>query len=481
MRRFLILFTLYFFSGTSDARDLAVPLAPLNLTAVAVSSSQITLTWQDASLDETGFEVEASNDGKTFIKIAELPVNSVTYASVGLPASAQFWYRVRAENASGFSAYSNIASAVTKVPVATIPKAPENLLATVVSGTQINLAWTDQAADETGFELERSLDGTAFVKIADLAANASAFQDTGLTPVTKYWYRVLAKNTAGKSAYSNIVSATTLQVVPAAPENLTGSAVSASQINLSWLDKANNETGFQIERSADGVSFLKIADLAVNATSYQNTGLAVNSQYYYRVRALNAASFSTYSNVVSVRTQNIPVPDMPKNLTAVPVAPELIQLRWDPITGSPTETVIERASKQDDVFRQIGKVAANILQFEDKGKLESTDYYYRIKAVNGGGSSPYSLISLVRAASIITGVEPEHGNALIYAFGKTLVVTLDGHQEASLVLYDAKGVRHAQYAVSREFRVDLNALPSGIYVAVVESSKEVISRRILLY
>src|SRR5215217_2113100 len=172
----------------------AIPKPPLELTAVAVSPVQITLTWEDASLDETGFELERSLDGKTFAKLVDLPVNTITYQNIGLTASTAYFYRVRAINATGASTYSNIATATTKAPVITIPKAPAALIATAVSGYQITISWTDNATDETGFELERSLDGTTFIKIADLAVNAIVFQNTGLTPLTRYWYRILAKN-----------------------------------------------------------------------------------------------------------------------------------------------------------------------------------------------------------------------------------------------------------------------------------------------
>jgi hypothetical protein len=92
--------------------------------------------------------------------------------------------------------------------------------------------------------------------------------------------------------------------VPAAPSNLTATAVSISQINLSWTDNSNNETGFKIER-CQGVSctnFVEIATTAANATSFNNTGLARNTRYRYRVRAFNAVGNSGYSNIATART-----------------------------------------------------------------------------------------------------------------------------------------------------------------------------------
>jgi titin len=88
-------------------------------------------------------------------------------------------------------------------------------------------------------------------------------------------------------------------VLPTPPTSLTATAVSASQINLAWTDTSNNETGFKIERSTDGVTFTQIGTAGTNAASYSSTGLSSGMRYYYRVRAYNAAGNSSYSNAAS--------------------------------------------------------------------------------------------------------------------------------------------------------------------------------------
>lgn len=459
----------------------AVPKAPTGLTALALSSDQIALAWLDASLDETGFELEQSIDGTKFAKIADVAENTLTYQKTALTASTKYWYRIRARNASGVSAYSNVASATTLPAVVSIPKAPSALVAAVASGTQINLTWADNSDDETGFDLERSVDAVTFAKIAEVATNIKSYQNQGLDPATKYWYRVLAKNSAGKSAYSNIVAATTLDIPPVAPVSLTATSVSTSQINLLWADLSNNETGFQVERSLDGTAFSKIADLGPNVTSYQNTGLSAATEYHYRVRAVNAAGVSAYSNVSLAKTQNIPVPDAPVNFTAVPTAPDLIQLRWSAVTGNATEVVIERAKGSDEHFVQIRRQPASALQYEDRQALETADYYYRIKAINAGGDSPYSLIAIVRASSIITANEPVSSGNLVYSSERALIVQLQRPGGGHLSVYDLSGHIRKSIQVSQSSRIGLEQFAPGVYIAVIRTDKEVISRRILLY
>jgi carboxypeptidase T len=286
----------------------APPAAPGSLTAAAVSTSQINLTWTDSDT-ETGYQIErCSGAGCTeFAAIANAAANTTAYSDAGLTASTSYTYRIRAANSSGSSPYTNEASAVTfDLPLP--PAAPTGLTAAAVSTSQINLAWTDNAADETGFQIERcSGVGCAnFTQIAAVGANVTSYSNTGLTAAISYTYRVRATNSGGNSAYSNEASATTQSApaVPAAPTNMTATAVSRTQINLVWVDNATNEIGYYVERCKGTActNFARIATLGVNVTSYANTRLSKNTTYRYRVQAYNAAGISAYSNIATATT-----------------------------------------------------------------------------------------------------------------------------------------------------------------------------------
>lgn len=88
---------------------------------------------------------------------------------------------------------------------------------------------------------------------------------------------------------------------PAAPNTLTATATGTT-IDLAWVNPATNETGTQIERGTDGVTFALIHTTAADATSYSNTGLDATTTYYYRVRNTNADGNSAYSNTASDTT-----------------------------------------------------------------------------------------------------------------------------------------------------------------------------------
>src|SRR6185369_1916184 len=135
----------------------------------------------------------------------------------------------------------------------TAPAAPSGLTASVVSASQINLTWADNSTNETGFNVERATSSAGpWTTIATTGSNVVAFSSTGLTGSTAYYFRVRAFNSAGASAYTATVSATTSGsvTVPAAPSALVATAVSSSQINLVWTDNSTNEQGFSVERGA---------------------------------------------------------------------------------------------------------------------------------------------------------------------------------------------------------------------------------------
>jgi hypothetical protein len=197
--------------------------------------------------------------------------------------------------------------ALDEQTAATVPAAPSALTATASGTSTINLTWTDNSSDETGFKLERKTGaGGTYAEIAgSIAANATSYSNTGLTASTTYYYRLRSYNAAGNSSYSNEISATTTATPPPnAPSSLAATTGGTSTINLTWTDNSTNETGFKLERkTGSGGTYAEIAgSIAANATSYSNTGLTAGTTYFYRLRSYNAAGNSSYSNETSATT-----------------------------------------------------------------------------------------------------------------------------------------------------------------------------------
>ena len=106
-----------------------------------------------------------------------------------------------------------------------------------------------------------------------------------------------------KGGESNEVEVIVIVPIASAPSALTSVAVSSEQIDLTWQDNSDNEDGFKIERSLDGVSFEEIATIVANTATYSDTGLNSGTTYYYRICAYNTAGNSEYSDTAEAATQ----------------------------------------------------------------------------------------------------------------------------------------------------------------------------------
>jgi len=189
--------------------------APSNISAIAGSFSQISLSWQDNSSNEDGFEVHRSATGSSgpFTLLAPTSADVTAYRDMGLTGSTQYCYLVRAFRVTGgktsYSPFSSMACSTT--PASAPPAAPFDLTAEAVTW-QIALLWLPNSTDHDGFKIERCqgvvCGETDFTVIATTGKSVQSYGDYSAAWGTTYTYRVRAFNGAGDSAPSNEASAT---------------------------------------------------------------------------------------------------------------------------------------------------------------------------------------------------------------------------------------------------------------------------------
>jgi hypothetical protein len=159
------------------------------------------------------------------------------------------------------------------------PVAPSGLSATAVAYYQIDLSWTDNSDNESRFEIERSPNGTsAWTLIDTVGSNVTSYSDTGLSPLTTYFYRVRAANGFGDSGYTNIASDTT-------PDNPGGAIVldgvgftlgKKQTVDLTWT----GATTANVEIYRNG----ELIDTDVNDGAYRDSlGKDVTGTFVYEV------------------------------------------------------------------------------------------------------------------------------------------------------------------------------------------------------
>src|SRR5947207_2842555 len=297
--------------------DTTPPSVPTGLTASAVSSSQINLSWT-ASSDNVG--VSGYRVYRNGTQIAT--TGATSFANTGLSPSTTYSYTVAAYDAAGnLSAQSSPASATTPAPPDTTPPSvPTGLTASAVSSSQINLSWTASSDNVgvSGYRVYRN--GTQIA-----TTSATSFANTGLSPSTTYSYTVAAYDAAGNlSAQSSHATAATQSppdtTPPPLPTELTASAVSSSQTNPTRRSSDHNVgvSGYRVYRNGTQIA-------TTGATSFANTGLSPSTTYSYTVAAYDAAgNLSAQSSSASATTPAPPdttPPAVTINQAAGPAAP----------------------------------------------------------------------------------------------------------------------------------------------------------------
>ncbi|MDW8852619.1 LamG-like jellyroll fold domain-containing protein [Flavobacterium sp. MMLR14_040] len=166
----------------------------------------------------------------------------------------------------------------------------------------------------------------------------------------------------------------------------------SSSLNINWTDSATNENNYIVERSVNGTDFIVIATLGANITSYNDTGLAPNTQYYYRVKATNSTESSVYETT-SLTTPPIPLP--PTKATAPSpdsgfINAELsggnLTLKWSGSSNTVNYAVYFGTDPLN--LTKLGDVAytANPL-YQVTGLSSAVNYYWRIDAINEKGTT----------------------------------------------------------------------------------------------
>ena len=484
------------FNGTvSFMPASSLPTAPSGLTATAVSTSQINLSWTDNSTNETGFEIRRStaNDmsNAAIINInAHSGTGPMTYSDSSLQQDTTYYYRIRAINSSGHSSdvpsvvpfagattmwngtyeatYYSIGaddgylfessenSGVGGYASATVTTSglrmgdrsddtqfmsivsfdtsvlPDN--ATVTSATlrlrRMGVYGTSPASwggelrvdikGGSGFGGSTALAASDFQAAADAtnighlsvpSANGdwaagiftSGMSYVNLTGTTQFrvYFQVDDNDNATDDFLAFYPGEAGLGYIPelvitftlgngalAAPSGLAATAVSSSQINLSWTDNSTNEDWFEIDRAMNSAftSGLTTFTVGSNVTSYQSAGLTESTTYYYRVRStIGGSNDSTNSATASATTQAVAAPTAPSGLGATTASSSQINLSWTDNSGNETGFEIDRAT--NSAFTSgltTFTVGSNVTSYQSTGLTESTTYYYRVRSTIGG-------------------------------------------------------------------------------------------------
>ncbi|MBN1448709.1 MAG: fibronectin type III domain-containing protein [Bacteroidetes bacterium] len=373
-------------SATTPAFD-----PPINLTATAHSSEEIKLAWQDVTNGEDGFVIEFCGMGQAWSIADTVSAGTEQHMLSGLDPNTTYEFRLRAYAGSISTAYSNTAQATTLLFL----QAPTNLDGVLMSETYVALTWEDNADGETSYEIEHQEDDGDWMLLRTEAENTTMYDAQGLTPNTTNAFRVRAVGPNAASAYSNVYSVRT-RMKPAAPRNLTASAVNHISIRVTWERGSENEDGYEMERKTPGCDWALLTTAGPGDGDILDENLEMTTQYCYRVRAENDLGYSGWSNEACATTTDLPVPDAPFGLRAEADGPTSITLNWVAPSPNYAETFeIEQSltGNENDFSRLTAEADGKVRTHTLTGLEPQTEYCYRIRAVNRSGASGYSNIA----------------------------------------------------------------------------------------
>jgi tartrate-resistant acid phosphatase type 5 len=216
-------------------------------------------------------------------------------------------------------------------------------------------------------------------------------------------------------------------VPPAAPASLSGALASNDRANLSWTDAAINEDGYRIERSVNGGDFVQIGSVIANTSSFTATGITSGSIYSFRVRGVNNAGFSDYSNTLVLSHGAVTVPNPPSGLSADSIDHQRIALAWTDSSDNESGFMIERCEGTGCTnFAEVAQTATNISEYTDSGLQAETLYRYRVTSYNQAGASAPSNIAEATTEGASGPTEPP----------TNLAATATSHSEIDLTWTD---------------------------------------------
>lgn len=266
------------------------PSAPSNLTALAVSATRIDLSWTDNSNNEVTFRIERSPNGSSgWTEITSVSTDVATYSDTGLTGGTTYYYRVRARNAGGDSAYTSIASAMTLAPGT--PAVPVAVVATPMTAYDVAVTWERLDDQDTSVKVRRQTGGSgSFDVIATLPAHENVYADDGCKPSTSYSYTVEALNgamTAGPSTAASCTTPATTATIP----TISPSSVAVVTTPFTASITVTDTTPASVSAATN------TSPIVVTAAAH---GCKVGSTVYVRITGVTGNTAANVSNAPAV-------------------------------------------------------------------------------------------------------------------------------------------------------------------------------------
>ena len=353
----------------------SAPTAPVVHIGNSATSGKPVLTW-NAVYGATSYRIyRSTSKGSGYSLLGTTTATS--YTNTGAKAGTTYYYRVKAVNDAGLSPYSNVVSGKVK-SVTPKPAAPVVKIGHSATSGKPMLTW-NAVSGATSYKVYRATSQKGTYSLLGTVTTTS-YTNTGAKAGTTYWYKVKAVNSAGESAYSNVVSGkTTVTTLTMGHSSTSGKPM------LTWK-AVSGAASYKVYRATAKNGAYSVIN-TTNALTYTNTGAALGTTYYYKVEALDASGKSLgFSDVVEGKV----APVLAVGYSSVSGKP---QLTWKAVPGA-TEYQVYRSTQQNSGYSKINTTTST--SYVNTGAKANTTYYYRIVAVKGTAASDFSNIVSAR-------------------------------------------------------------------------------------
>ena len=348
-----------------------VPSAPVVKIGNSAASGKPQLTWR-AMYGATSYRIYRSTSrGSGYSLLGTTTATS--YTNTGAKAGTTYYYRVKACNDAGLSPYSNVVSGQVKSVTPKLSAPVVKIGHSAASGKPM-LTW-NAVSGATSYKVYRATSQNGTYSLLG-TVTATSYTNTGAKAGTTYYYKVKAVNSAGESAFSNVVSGratvTTLTM---------GHSSTSGKPQLTWK-AVSGAASYKVYRATSKNGAYSVIN-TTKALTYTNVGAALGTTYYYKVEALNAAGKSMgFSAIVEGKV----APVLAVGYSSVSGKP---QLTWKAVPGA-TEYQVYRSTQQNSGYTKINTTTAT--SYVNTGAKANTTYYYKLVAVKGTAASDFSNI-----------------------------------------------------------------------------------------
>jgi len=179
--------------------------------------------------------------------------------------------------------------------------------------------------------------------------------------------------------------------IPAIPTNPAATTLSFNKVSLSWTDNSGGTATTEIWRSTSATSgFAVVGNTAAGVTSFIDSTVSAAKTYYYELKADNLYGESALTSAVNATTQPLPaIPPVPGGFTGKALTYSSIGLSWGSVAGA-SSIVIDRSTGNNQTYVLWAVLPGTATSFTDTGLYANSTYYYKIQAVNPGGSSAFT-------------------------------------------------------------------------------------------